>query len=151
MNSILGISLGVSENFQFLLSQALGRYLSKLKYVVVKTQRKPIQCKTLRSNSLNSDTFPKAKHTKGQSLGTVCGQVADIISHLIHWADLPGLWDLRSYMCHEYETGPMSPFLLIFVLTYLCSFVAMLTRGSAGKQVVWSYTDLWFPFPALHN
>lgn len=102
MNSILGISLGVSENFQFLFSQALGCYLSKLKYLLVKTQRKPIKCKTLRSKSLNSDNFPKVKHTKGQSLGTVCGQVADTISHLVHWADGPGLQDLRSYMCHEY-------------------------------------------------
>lgn len=90
-----------------------------------------MKCKTQRNNILNSDKFSivcilrSSLLPVGESLGTACGEAADTVSQLAHWADQPGLWELRSYVYHEYETGPISPFILVFVLTYLCSFVAV--------------------------
>lgn len=86
-----------------------------------------MKCKTQRSNILNSDKFSIVYILRSStlSMGESCGRAADTISQLAHWADQPGLCEVRSYVYHQCEAGPVSPFVLIFALTYLCSFVAV--------------------------
>ena len=110
-----------------------------------------MKCKTQRSNVLNSDEFPRVYFLRsnvlsgGQSLTTAIGQAVDTVFLLAHWADQPGHWELKSYTCHEYETGHVSPFIMIFVFTQLCYIVAALATG-AGNQMIWPSSHLEIPF-----
>lgn len=82
-----------------------------------------MKCQTQRSNILDSVEFPRVDFlgssvlSESQSLTTVIRQAVDTVFLLAHWADQPGLWELKSYTCREYETGHVSPFIMIFVLT----------------------------------
>lgn len=112
-----------------------------------------MKCKTQRNNILNSDKFSivcilrSSLLPVGESLGTACGEAADTVSQLAHWADQPGLWELRSYVYHEYETGPIS-------LSSWCLFSRIyahlqLSRGCRKTNDM----ILWLPLdhcPALH-
>lgn len=109
---------GASETLQFLFSEALGCFLSKVKHLLVKTLRgnqlnaklREVTFQIQINFQVNSVYFLRSGTlSRGWSWGTVCGQAVDTLSHLAHWADQPGLQKFWSHKCHGCETSHRSP------------------------------------------